>query len=47
MTDVPTEMRVEALQAAVVLMADENRDVLQSLLLFLSDIAKLANKHQV
>jgi len=45
--DMPAELRVEALQAALVLMADENRDVLQSLLLFLSDIAKHANMHQM
>lgn len=45
--DVPADQRVEALQAAAVLMTDENRDVLQSLLLFLSDIAKFSDKHQV
>lgn len=44
---VPIEMRLEALQACVVLMADENRDVLQSLLLFLSDIAKQHQSHQM
>ncbi|XP_052278825.1 uncharacterized protein LOC127877199 isoform X2 [Dreissena polymorpha] len=44
---VPSDQRLEALQAAVVLMADENRDVLQSLLLFLSDISKHANRHQM
>ncbi|KAL4230817.1 Dynein light chain Tctex-type [Mactra antiquata] len=44
---VPLDLRLEALQAAVVLMTDENRDVLQSLLLFLSDIAKHASTHQM
>ena len=46
-TDVPADQRLEALQAAVVLMSDENRDVLQSLLLFLSDIAGHSDKHSV
>ena len=43
----PAEIRLEAMQAALVLMVDENRDVLQSLLLFLSDIAQYASEHQV
>ena len=45
--DVPHEHRQEALQAAVVLMPDENRHVLQSLLLFLSDMAEHADENQV
>ncbi|XP_062997625.1 stAR-related lipid transfer protein 8 [Elgaria multicarinata webbii] len=36
---VPKEQRLPAVQAAVVLMPDENREVLQTLLYFLSDIA--------
>ncbi|XP_014430146.2 stAR-related lipid transfer protein 8 isoform X1 [Pelodiscus sinensis] len=36
---VPKEQRLQAVQAAVVLMPDENREVLQTLLYFLSDIA--------
>nr|XP_033801472.1 stAR-related lipid transfer protein 8 isoform X2 [Geotrypetes seraphini] len=36
---VPKEQRLQAVQAAIVLMPDENREVLQTLLYFLSDIA--------
>ncbi|XP_060106181.1 stAR-related lipid transfer protein 8 [Heteronotia binoei] len=36
---VPKEQRLQAAQAAVALMPDENREVLQTLLYFLSDIA--------
>ncbi|KAL8181298.1 UNVERIFIED_CONTAM: hypothetical protein K2H54_053236 [Gekko kuhli] len=36
---VPKEQRLQATQAAIVLMPDENREVLQTLLYFLSDIA--------
>ncbi|XP_016298986.1 stAR-related lipid transfer protein 13-like [Sinocyclocheilus anshuiensis] len=36
---VPAEQRLQAVQAAVVLLPDENREVLQTLLYFLSDIA--------
>ncbi|XP_051486244.1 stAR-related lipid transfer protein 8 isoform X2 [Apus apus] len=36
---VPKEQRLQAVQAAVILMPDENREVLQTLLYFLSDIA--------
>lgn len=36
---VPKEQRLQAVQAAVMLMPDENREVLQTLLYFLSDIA--------
>eukprot|EP00062_Callorhinchus_milii_P026729 gi/632989184/ref/XP_007883513.1/ PREDICTED: stAR-related lipid transfer protein 8-like [Callorhinchus milii] len=36
---VPREEQVSALQAAIVLMPDEHREVLQSLLYFLSDVA--------
>ncbi|XP_060611973.2 stAR-related lipid transfer protein 8 isoform X3 [Anolis sagrei] len=36
---VPKEQRLAAVQAAIVLMPDENREVLQTLLYFLSDIA--------
>ncbi|XP_078067555.1 stAR-related lipid transfer protein 8 [Mustelus asterias] len=38
---VPKDQRLQALQAAIVLMPDENREVLQSLLYFLSDIASV------
>lgn len=36
---VPKEQRLQAVQAAIALMPDENREVLQTLLYFLSDIA--------
>ncbi|XP_076131129.1 stAR-related lipid transfer protein 8 isoform X2 [Alosa pseudoharengus] len=36
---VPKEQRLQAAQAAVILLPDENREVLQTLLYFLSDIA--------
>ena len=45
--DCPSEHRLEALQAAVMLMPDENREVLQSLLLFLSDMAQYSEENQV
>lgn len=35
---VPKEQRLQATQAAITLMPDENREVLQTLLYFLSDI---------
>ncbi|XP_055499608.1 stAR-related lipid transfer protein 8 isoform X1 [Leucoraja erinacea] len=38
---VPLDQRLQAVQAAIVLMPDENREVLQSLLYFLSDIASV------
>ena len=45
--DVPSDMRLESLQAAVLLLPDENREVLQSLLLFLSDMAEHSAENQV
>ncbi|XP_058052776.1 stAR-related lipid transfer protein 8 isoform X2 [Ahaetulla prasina] len=36
---VPREQRLQAVQAAIMLMPDENREVLQTLLYFLSDVA--------
>ncbi|XP_023932336.1 rho GTPase-activating protein 7 [Lingula anatina] len=44
---VPSELRMEAVQAAVILMPDENREVLQSLLLFLSDMAEHSEENQM
>ncbi|XP_046371993.2 rho GTPase-activating protein 7-like isoform X3 [Haliotis rufescens] len=46
-THVPSALRIEAIQAAIVLLPDENREVLQSLLLFLSDISQHADEHQM
>ncbi|XP_067404425.1 stAR-related lipid transfer protein 8 isoform X2 [Emydura macquarii macquarii] len=42
---VPKEQRLQAVQAAIVLMPDENREVLQTLLYFLSDIASAEENH--
>ncbi|KAJ8298015.1 hypothetical protein KUTeg_024546 [Tegillarca granosa] len=44
---VPVEYRVDALQSAIFLLPDENREVLQSLLLFLGDIATHDAEHQM
>ena len=45
--DVPAEERLEALQCTSMLLPDENREVLQSLLLFLSDMASHSHLNQV
>ncbi len=45
--DVPVGQRLNALQAAVMLLPDENRQVLQSLLLFLYDMAQHSSENQV
>ncbi|XP_031563482.1 rho GTPase-activating protein 7-like isoform X2 [Actinia tenebrosa] len=44
---IPEELRLEALQGAVLLMPDENREALQTLLLFLNDIAANAPVNQM
>ncbi|XP_064637812.1 uncharacterized protein LOC135494012 isoform X2 [Lineus longissimus] len=46
-TFVPAEQRSEACTAAIMLMPDENREVLQSLLLFLSDLADHSDTNQM
>ncbi|XP_074842537.1 stAR-related lipid transfer protein 13 isoform X2 [Carettochelys insculpta] len=38
---VPKEQRLQAVQAAIMLMSDENREVLQTLLCFLSDVSSV------
>uniref|UniRef100_A0A8C8RQ67 StAR related lipid transfer domain containing 13 n=1 Tax=Pelusios castaneus TaxID=367368 RepID=A0A8C8RQ67_9SAUR len=38
---VPKEQRLQAVQAAIMLMSDENREVLQTLLCFLSDVVSV------
>ena len=45
--DMPPEQRLDGIQAAVMLLPDENREVLQCLLLFLSDMAEYAEYNQV
>ncbi|BFZ24549.1 hypothetical protein BsWGS_27588 [Bradybaena similaris] len=44
---VPPSQRLEAIQTAIVLLPDENREVLQSILLFLSDISSHEADHQM
>ncbi|XP_072171214.1 rho GTPase-activating protein 7-like [Diadema setosum] len=46
-TTVPKELRIPVIQAAILLMPDENREVLQSLILFLSDIAGQSDTNQM
>ncbi|XP_055384687.1 rho GTPase-activating protein 7 isoform X2 [Condylostylus longicornis] len=43
----PPDIRIEAIQAAVLLLPDENRDVLHSLLAFLNDVAKKSQTNQM
>uniref|UniRef100_A0A0L8FMF3 Rho-GAP domain-containing protein n=3 Tax=Octopus bimaculoides TaxID=37653 RepID=A0A0L8FMF3_OCTBM len=45
-THFPKEHWLEAVNATIILMPDENREVLQSLLLFLHDISKTADHHK-
>ncbi|XP_049324880.1 stAR-related lipid transfer protein 13 isoform X3 [Astyanax mexicanus] len=44
---VPKEQRLQAVQAAIMLMADENREVLQTLLCFLSDVTSSVEENQM
>ncbi|XP_078685026.1 rho GTPase-activating protein 7-like isoform X2 [Branchiostoma floridae x Branchiostoma belcheri] len=46
-TRLPMDLRLQAMQAAVMLMPDENREVLQTLLLFLCEVAKNVEKNQM
>ncbi len=45
--DVPKEQRLQAVQAAIMLMTDENREVLQTLLCFLSDVTSSVQENQM
>lgn len=45
--DVPKEQRLQAVRAAIMLMADENREVLQTLLCFLSDVTSSVEENQM
>ena len=45
--DIPGEVRLQALQAVVLLMPDENREALQTLLYFLSEVAAYSEANQV
>nr|XP_012996505.1 stAR-related lipid transfer protein 13 isoform X2 [Cavia porcellus] len=44
---VPKEQRLQAVQAAILLLEDENRDVLQTLLCFLNDVVNLVEENQM
>lgn len=43
----PKEQRLQAVQAAIMLMSDENREVLQTLLCFLSDVTSSVQENQM
>uniref|UniRef100_A0AAY5EQU2 StAR-related lipid transfer (START) domain containing 13a n=1 Tax=Electrophorus electricus TaxID=8005 RepID=A0AAY5EQU2_ELEEL len=44
---VPNEQRLQAVQAAIMLMSDENREVLQTLLCFLRDVTSFVEENQM
>ncbi|CAL8265963.1 unnamed protein product [Merluccius merluccius] len=44
---VPKELRLQAVRAAILLMSDENREVLQTLLYFLRDVTSLVEENQM
>ncbi|KAG0414494.1 hypothetical protein HPB47_008337 [Ixodes persulcatus] len=44
---IPEELRLDALQAAVLLIPDENREVLETLLVFLNDVCRHAQENQM
>ncbi|XP_046891329.1 stAR-related lipid transfer protein 13 isoform X2 [Hypomesus transpacificus] len=44
---VPKDQRLQAIQAAIMLMSDENREVLQTLLCFLSDVTSNVEENQM
>lgn len=46
-SDIKEEDREEALQAAVILLPDENREALQALLSFLNDVSIRSAENQV
>ena len=46
-SDIPQAVRLQALQAVMLLLPDENREALQTLLHFLSFVASHSKKHQV
>ena len=44
---IPSNSRMEAMQAAILLMPDPNREALQTLLLFLNEVAANSERNQV
>ncbi|KAG8134943.1 hypothetical protein E2320_008011 [Naja naja] len=47
MNDVPKDQRLQAIKAAIMLLPDENREVLQILLYFLSDVTAAVKENQM
>lgn len=47
LTVIPVEERLQAVRAAVCLLPDESRDVLHTLLCFLSDVAANVSENQM
>lgn len=45
--DVPKDQRLQAIKAAIMLLPDENREVLQTLLYFLSDVSAAVDENQM
>ncbi|XP_047126135.1 rho GTPase-activating protein 7 isoform X1 [Hydra vulgaris] len=45
--DIPSELRLQAMQLAVILMPDENRHVLQTILSFLNEVASYSSVNQM
>ena len=45
--DFPKELREESMQLGIILMPDENREALQTILAFLKDFASMSNENQV
>ncbi len=45
--DVPRELREQAMQLAIILMPDENRESLQTILAFLNEFASFSSENQV
>lgn len=44
---VPKDQRLQAIQAGILLLPDENREALQTLLYFLSDVAAMVEENQM
>jgi len=47
LTDIPSQLRLQALQLVMLLMPDENREALLSLLTFLKEVAEHADTNQM
>ena len=47
LSDIPKELREESIQLGIILMPDENREALKTVLAFLKDFAVMSNENQV